>query len=234
MGRKKARTPAQQIRAKYLEANGLRGSGNANIWVTTCPRSGEDLVFVGDARIEHFYACEGDPSVVCADYRVEKSTGVIKGNSFPVQFDARVELTNGQIEYRVVGSKAPCEASKDKEIELQACVNAAERLGGRYRPILLSDLDGWKQRTNNWRRAMRFLRACKHHPLGESEGAVCAQLQQHGNMAIGQLLANLPHTEESILVGVIVRLLHKRALVSDLDQVLFSKHTILRLPGSNS
>jgi hypothetical protein len=227
MGRTKAKTPAQQARAKYVEAHGLRGNTNANIWFTKCPYTGEDLVFIGDARIEHFYACVGDPDVVRTFYRIDAQATRVNGNEFKIQFDARVEFSDGRIEYRIVGAKAPRRDKKGQELEFQACGEAARRLGGCYRPVSLVDLDRLQQRVRNWRRAMRFVRACKDHPLGEAEAAVCAQLKQHKRMTIGQLLVALSDFEAPILVGAIVRLLHKRALTSDLDRELFSRHSVI-------
>lgn len=233
MGRKKAKSPAQQARAKYMEAHGLRANSNANIWFTRCPRSGADLVLIGDARIEHFYATEGDPDVAEAVYGLEPMTVAINGQAVPVKFDAKVEFLDGRVEYRIVGKTAPHNEGKNCERQLQACISAAEGLGGVYRPVLLRDLDACKQRILNWRRAMRFWRACKHHSLAEPEAAVYVQLVQHKRLTIAQLLQSLPGFEPPIVVGAITRLLHKRALVADLDTQMLSAHTLLQLKSES-
>ena len=228
MGRKKAKSPAQEARARYLQANGLKGSPNANIWFTKCPRTAKDIVLIGDSRIEHFYACEGDPAVQKVTYGIEEEAVVINGNTLPVRFDARVEYTDGRIELRTVGDKAPTKGQGDA-LKLQACITAAERLGGTYRSIPLRELDAQKQRIMNWRRALRFFRACKGHPLGEAEAAVAAHLHQYRRRTIGQLLEGLPSIEGPILIGALVSLLHKRVLASDLDDAIFSTHTIIEV-----
>ncbi|GAB6196020.1 hypothetical protein [Lysobacter xanthus] len=232
MGRKKKElSPAQKARAALMEKHGARGRRNANLWLVQCWRTGGDLVFSGDARAEHYYACEGDATVADASYVVEPQLIAVEGRSFEIVFDARVVYRDGRIEFRRVGSKAPTPDGED-EVAFRAHVDAAARLGGTYQAVRLHDLDLLRQRTANWRRMLRFLRATKHHPLGMVESDVRLRFEQRGSTTLGRLLDTLTVHEEPLVVAAVARLLLKRVLASDLDRAPLSRGTTLKLEVS--
>lgn len=228
MGRKKKEpTPAQKARRALMEQYSLRGSRAANLWVIACPLSGEDLVFSSDARAEHYYVCAGDANVRASNFRVDPVEVEHDGTRVVVRFDARIELADGTVEYRRVGASAPTAESKSAAA-FRAHVAAAERLGGVYRPVTLTELDRHLTRTANWRRAMRWLRAAKHHPLGIIESDVRFRVEQHAPCTLDRLIASLPQHSSPLVVAAAVKLVLKRALRSDLDTAPWSAATQLR------
>lgn len=228
MGRRKGKSPKQSARARLMARHGLKG-GHANIWLTVCPRSGQQLAFSGDARSDHFYAVEGDPDIRAASYSPPAVTVTIDGQVREVRFDARLELQDGTIEFRSVVPDPEADES-----EAHARRVAAAQHGATYRAISLSNLDALSMRISNWRRALRHLRACSHFVLGENEAAVMYQLTQSKQLTIRELLHALPLLDQALVVGAIVSLLHKRQLRADLDRQIWSLHTVVSLPDADS
>ena len=226
MGRKKNKTPAQGLRAQHLQAQGQAGSGKANLWHTKCLYTGQDIVFNGDRRIEHFYACEGDPQTRRAWYGIEPVRVTLHGTAFEVPFDAKVELLDGTLEYRAVGAAAAVSGKSEDVLRVEAFKLAAQRLGGVYRPITLADLDRAKQRVLNWRRGLRFVRASWPAQLNEAESIVRVRLEQRRTWSLGELIKELD-LPPPLVVAAAMRLLHKRVLSSDLDTQMLSTHTQL-------
>ena len=228
MGRKKEKTPAQKARAELMAAHSLKAGAKANLWITKCLYTGQDIVLLGDDRYEHFYACEGDPHVARAWYervgQANPSAGVTKS----VAFDARVELVSGEIQFRAIGSRAP---TKD-DGRYKEYVNAAAQMGGEYLPVTLRDLDALSQRVLNWRRALRFWRAGWSHQLSEIESIMLVRLHQRGSWTIGDFIHAYSAHEPSLVIAAIVRLIHKRVLSSDMDSELFCGRTKVWLRGA--
>lgn len=228
MGRKKKEpTPAQKARRALMEKYGLRGSRAANLWIIACPLTGEDLVFSSDALTEHYYVCSGDPEVRAVQYRVDPIQVVHAEEPLLVQFDARVELADGTIEYRRIGATAPTRDGKKADL-FPAFEAAAQLRGGVYRPVPLAELDRHLTRSANWRRALRWLRAAKHHPLGIIESDVRLRVEQRAPCELERLIASLPQHPAPLVVAAAVRLVFKRALRSDLDTAPWSTATLLR------
>jgi hypothetical protein len=228
MGRKKKEpTPAQKARRALMEKYGLRGSRAANLWIIACPLTGEDLVFSSDAHAEHYYVCSGDPEVQAVQYRVDPVRVTHADKTLLVQFDARVELADGTIEYRRVGASAPTRDGKKADL-FPAFEAAARQQGGVYRPVPLADLDRHVTRSANWRRALRWLRAARHHPLAIIESDVRLRVEQHAPLDLARLAASLPQHPFPLVIAAAVRLVFKRALRSDLDTAPWSAATLLR------
>lgn len=228
MGRKKKEpTPAQKVRQALMAEHGLRGSRAANIWIIACPLTGEELVFASDSQAEHYYVCSGDPEVRAAQYRVDPIQVAHAGQTVVVRFDARVELADGTVEYRRVGASAPT-ANGDKADLFPAFEAAAQQRGGVYRPVPPSELDRHLTRSANWRRALRFLRAAKHHPLSIIESDVRLRIEQHAPCDLARVISSLPQHPAPLVIAAAVRLLFKRALRSDLDTAPWSAATLLR------
>ena len=227
MGRKKNKTPAHQVRAQHLQAHRQAGSGMANLWHTKCLYTGQDLVFNGDRRIEHFYACEGDPQTRRAWYGIEPVQVTLHGTAYEVRFDAKVELLDGTLEYRTVGAAAAVSGKSEDVLRVEAFKLAAQRLGGVYRPITLADLDRVKQRVLNWRRGLRFVRASWPAQLNEAESIVRARIEQRRTWPLGELIMVLGNLPPPLVVAAVMRLMHKRVLSSDLDTQMLSTHTQL-------
>lgn len=229
MGRKnKEKTPAQKARAALMEKHGARGKRNANVWLIQCWHTHGDLVFTGDARAEHYYACEGDPAIAEVTYVVAPVSVVVDAVSYTVEFDARVVDRTGDLEFRKVGQRAPTVDSDDANA-YAAHVQAARQLGGTYRPIRFRDLDLLRTRTANWRRALRFLRATRHHPLGIIESDVRLLFERRVSTTLGRLIDTLTVHEEPLVVAAAIRLVLKRVLASDLDKAPLSRGTTLTL-----
>lgn len=225
MGRKKTLSPQQQARKAYFAKHGLRGNGNANIWFTRDTATGKDLLFIGDAKIEHFYFCEGDPVVVKAEY-LGAYIGQDGQDSAMAHFDARVTDLAGRLEFRTVGrpsSKRLAAPGLDDLLHV-----TARSLGGSYRHVSLAELDSQRQRIENWRRALRFLRAASGHPLSSLCSSVRALLEHRHRLTIGDLLLALEEHEAPLVTAACVKLLRARAISSDLDSATLSRRTMLR------
>lgn len=216
MGRKKNKSPAQAARTALVERYGLKNNKNANYWFVRCPRTGADWLFDSDLRIEHYYACESDPTVVNADYSFRKLAVQIDGVEYDARIDARVELTGGEVELRRVQTltEQARETNDQQEAAIAAAVTAT---GARYRLTTVDELDRISQRVRNWRRGYRFLRAARLLTFVTTESNVRLRLEQRRDVTLEQLIASLPNEDGPLVVAAVMSLHRKRLITSDLD-----------------
>lgn len=199
---------AQTQRDALIDAVDRRGRKTANIWLLREPSTGKDVVLVGDLRMEHFFATEGDPTVDRAEYE----SAPVEAGEATVKFDAVVDFRDGHRECRQVQRVALPEDAP----ELAPTRAAAQRLGGRYVVVTTRELDAQRQRIQNWQRALPALNRCAHRPLELVEFEVLARISAGKPSTIGELCAALER-DPALLVAATVRLMRKRALASDMD-----------------
>jgi hypothetical protein len=209
---------AQTQRDALVEAFERRGRKTANIWLLTSPSTGKDVVLVGDLRMEHFFAAEGDPAVE----RVEYEPAPIAAGAATVTFDAVVDFLDGHRECRHVRrASLPEDAPEHATARV-----AAQRLGGRYVVVTTRDLDAQRQRIQNWQRALPALNRCAHRPIELVEFEVLARVPGGKPSTIGELCSALEQ-DPALLVAATVRLVRKRALKSDMDTKPWGRNTCL-------
>ena len=125
MAEKRRKTLAQLRRNSLIEAVARRGKKTANIWLLSEPITGRDIVLTGDLRMEHFYACEGDPSVAKVDYAPDPiSAGAAPGDG-EVTFDAVVEFRGRQRECRHIRRLQPNESGDARQLAATSAAHAA-------------------------------------------------------------------------------------------------------------
>ncbi len=227
MGRKKNASPRQAARAALVEKYGLRNSRKGNYWLVRCPMSGMDWAFDSDVRVEHYYACEGDPEVLKADYSVQRLPIALANGSVIARFDAQVELLDGAVEMRRVETVAERERGTDETLE-RACDALVSAMGRRYRRVTIHQIDDLAQRITNWRKGYQFVRAARLLETRAVESDVLLRIGQHGRIGLAHLRESLPALDPSLVVASALRLLRRREIESDLDTSPFSKSTELR------
>lgn len=216
MARRNGKSLAQTQRDGLIDAVERRGRKTANIWLLREPITGNDLVLVGDLRMEHFFATEGDPKVTKAVYTPQPADG----EGRPVQFDAVVDFCDGRRECRHVRRAV----TEEESAPATPANIAAKSLGGRYIVVTTRELDTHRQRVQNWQRALAALNRCSHRPLELVEFEILARVDPNHPTTLGELCEALTQ-DPALLVAATVRLLRKRTLASDLDDKPWSRNT---------
>jgi len=216
MSKRTGKSLAQTQRDALVDEVERRGRKTANIWLLREPSTGKDVVLVGDLRMEHFFATEGDPALDRAEY----GPAPIAAGDNVVKFDAVVDLRDGRRECRQIRRRVPAEHASEQA----SATEAAQRLGGRYVVVTPRELDAQRQRIQNWQRALPALNRCAHRPLELVEFEVLARVPPGRPATIGELCAALER-DPALLVAATVRLVRKRALTSDMDSRPWGQNT---------
>ena len=216
MSKRNGQSLAQSRRDALMETVGRRGRKTANIWLLKEPLTGKDVVVVGDLRMEHFFATEGDPEVANVVYDPQP----VEVADQSVQFDAVVDFQDGHRECRNVRRTAAGDVSE----ETSSTTLAAQRLGARHVVVTTRELDAHRQRVQNWQRALAALNRCRHRPLELLEFEILTHMGPGGATTIGDLCQALVQ-DPALLVAATVRLVRKRALSSDMDHKPWSRST---------
>lgn len=214
MSKRSGKSLAQSQRDALMETVGRRGRKTANVWLLKEPLTGKDVVVVGDLRMEHFFAIEGDPEVAKAVYNPKP----VEVTDQSVQFDAVIDFRDGHRECRQVRRAVVVEDVPE------SVAMAAERLGGRHVVVTPRDLDVHRQRVQNWQRALAAVSRCGHRSLELLEFEILALVGPGQSTTIGDLCEALTQ-DPALLVAATVRLVRKHALSSDLDHKPWSRNT---------
>jgi len=215
---------AQSRRDALVAAVEKRGKKTANIWMLYDPVKHDDVVIVSDPRMEHFYACQGDPDILSSDFEPESVQFVVAGETRNVRFDATVLFRDGHRECRHVRTSNNDRADIEKRTLAAA---AAESVGASYVIVTLEDLNSQQQRIANWTRALGVLHRCRRRPLEVLELALNACLASREKLSLGSILDQFANSPAAIVLAAVVSLLCKRALQSDLDTKPWSRHTLV-------
>ncbi|HEV2682371.1 MAG TPA: hypothetical protein VGV14_17845 [Rhodanobacter sp.] len=175
---------AQSRRSDLVNAICHRGKKLSNIWMVYSAIRDQEVVLVGDLRVEHFYACEGDPTIRTVEYRPEPV--LIGSPPQTVQFDAVVRFADGHSECHDV-TYFPLSAKDDAvaRMTLGQRVAAAATIAASYREITTDELDAYHMRIQNWGRALQFVAQCRRRPLEFIEFSVVARVRSHGEASLG-------------------------------------------------
>jgi hypothetical protein len=179
--------------------------------------SGEEVTILGMPRIDHFFACEGDPDIIDVKYGPLEVPVILDTIEREVSFDAVVRFGDYRREFRSI-------RMNDRQLfELQQC--AATELGVAYRIIDKEWIAERGQRIANWKRALAAHRLCKRISLAQYKGFITQWVKTRGPCTFAGLLALYGREHRPQTLAAIVELIAKRILASDLDHRMWSLHT---------
>lgn len=184
---------------------------------------GDEVVMVGKNRINHFFACEGDPDIHGVEYGPVHLSVRLDSTEQKVRFDTIVRFKDNQREFRVV------RMNRRQTFEIQE--RAAKELGGAFRVIEKAWLKQHGLRILNWRRALAAHRICKRSSYAHVKGHILQLLMVHRRMSFGALLLLYSKENRPYVLASLVELISSRQVISDLDYRPWSLHTTVSLPG---
>jgi hypothetical protein len=200
------------------------GAAAQNLWLLYDILERRDVVVHGDLRMELFFACEGDPSVLRADYSAEPLPIYENGEPRDACFHAIVTTSSRTTEARVVDPYASG-MPEEQKFRLQ---RAAAGIGAELVLVTASDLEQWRQRIQNWQRAVAAVRRCSSYPIELHEAEVANAIRRAAGCTIDTVLRQFPSTSAAVVLASTVRLLRQRRASSDLDSHPWGRHTALR------
>ena len=225
---KKQRRALAQARRDSLVGRHVAGAKSKKSYMI-CTGSillGEEVTLVGKPRFDHFFACEGDPTIYGIEYGPLYLSVCLDGVEQKVKFDTIVRFEDNQRECRSV------RMNPRQSFQLQE--QAAKELGFSFRVIDKTWRHEHSQRIANWRRALADHRGCNRISLSHYKGFVTQYLNTHRQASLGELLAQYSKENRKAALAAIIELLVSRFLYSDLDHCTWSLHSKITLRGDQS
>lgn len=205
------------------------GTTSQNLWLLYDVLARRDVVVHGDLRMELFFACEGDHSVLGADYLAEPLPVYEDGQMREACFHAIVTTSSGVTQARVVDTLASgMPAEQQRRLQ-----QAAGGLGAELVLVSAHDLERWRQRIRNWWRAAATVRRCASYPVELYEPEVAHAIRRAGKCAIDTVLQQFPPDAVAMVLAATVRLLRQRRVSSDLDTHPWGRYTALKWEGTS-
>lgn len=188
-----------------------------NLWVLHSIICDQTVKIAGDIWMQHFYICEGDPSVVAINYSPRPVEVLVDGRRQQLAFRAYVRFVDGHSEYRHV----PPQNGK-----LAVYEDAARSSGAIFFPVTNDWLDEYRQRYRNWARLLPYWRRCQDRPLAALRSALLSRLSD-GELTVGQMFDLFPDDEQCLVPAAVATLVRRREIGTDLDEKTWSRHTRL-------
>lgn len=219
MAQEKNKTPAQAARNKLSAAIRARGERGSNIWLVRPPFESRDLILSSDPQCEAFYLLEGEPSFKSIRYlpqwyQVQELEALVR----PTREFAIVTISDGR--------EIPVCLTFGTETHSGAVATLTPRNGSFH--INLHVLDGYRQRTENWRRVIPCIRRVRFHSANAQVGRQLAMcVHQRGRSTIGELIREFSDIHGGFFYGALATLIRERMLHSDLDSRPWSTKTVV-------
>lgn len=204
-------------RRRALGVRQARTTNSANLWNFQSPVDEHALTLSGDMRMKLFYYCEGDPTVLHADYG-DRGTD-IHADGRVAKADAVVTLLDGSIQARVIDYGSP-----------QRTVNIAELgagCGASLRVLSATDFGRQALRIRNWQAVISAFHRCRGTDMRAASLAIETNITRRAKVTLGDLLGTQGSIHPALVLGAAAHLLHNRIIESDLDANPWSLHTRL-------
>lgn len=216
-------------RRKALQGHfAASGTTTQNLWLLYDALDRHDVVVNGDLRMELFFVCEGDQSVLGADYSAAPLPVYENGNLRDACFHAIVTTSSRITEARVIDTQASGMSEEDRR-RLQ---QVAAGIGARLVLVTAADLERWQQRIYNWRHAIAAVRRCAGYPIELHEAEIAHAIRRAGLCTIDSVLRQFPPTSAAVVLAATVRLLRQRRVSSNLDNHPWGRYTALKWEGT--
>lgn len=203
---KRAKTPAQRTRNKYVAAVRARGASGHNLWFVAPPQDPPDppLILSSDVEFECFLFLEGAADLVSVDYTPLRSAGV----------EPRSRLRHFAIATTVEGYRL--------DIDLDPTGSSGSPPGRRV--VNLALLDAAKTRIQSWRTIIAAINRCRTHELSPVVYR-CRRLIEGQPRITMSALCDQVDGHYALVAGAIGTMLRSRELESDVSENLWGPAT---------
>lgn len=213
------------LRKSIHDISKSRGRRNSNLWQDYSVKVDSDFVLPSDRQYIHWlYFLEANPNVVSFDLApgVIPSEDNVEG-ARGTELDAIAVYRDGHIEWHEI--KAGNADLEEDQSQFQAQKNAADKAGVTYRRFNDSHLRPVAKVAMRWLSAFAYAKAIR----GQEQHAVRAALVSYSKRAkagtIGALIEAHECFDQSILLGMYVRMLVQGTFRMSLDDLPFGKST---------
>lgn len=164
-----------------------------------------------------FFYCEGDPTVLSADYSLPNTHPSLLANETIAS--AVVKLDNGFTQVRVLDDASGR--------SLASIARLKDSLGATLLVISLGDLATKSLRIRNWQSAISAYNRCQRIGILPVIQEVKDRIRRGGSTTIGSMVNQLAHYHPSDVIGAVVAALRERSITSNLDSSPWSMHSRL-------
>lgn len=207
----KSKTPSSQQRDKYADAVRMRGACPYNLWLVIPPKEDETslLVLASDVEFQTFLYLEGSPDLLQIDYTPLR------------QMAAAPRIGARQF------ARAVTTSYESIEVELAPEGSAIQQSA--RRTITLRELDDAATRISSWRAIVAVINRCRSHNLLPVVFRLRRALERRPSTTVMALCSALSDVPTALCIGGVANMLRSRELTADIDTVLWSPATQVRM-----
>lgn len=217
-GKRDGRRLGTQLRGEMAALYDARGKGNADLVLHYSPKAKRNVQLSGQLQFLHFLYCEIDRNVATAEYAPRSVISSLAGEKFASLVDAQIETRDGKvIWHRLIAS----EPDEEALIEDLRSVLGKGPLAG------ISALETWTasrlsanpMRLRNSLRALAWMSAARHWPLGEFKSKALALISKRRSVTFDEVLNSEAGPRRALSGAAVLELACTGAIRSDLLEV---------------
>jgi len=219
------------LRNSVKQTYRARGKSINNLWLVYSVKTDRDWLIPSDRQLIHWlYYLETNSNVISFDLAPEPILSSDDLEAKATELDAIVELKDGSIEWHEV--KAGTSAADPKHLsQMQAQVKAASNARVEYMRFNDVHLRSKVEISLRWNKAIAFATAIRNQEHILCRVALINQIKSKNSGDIQILLRSLDDFEESIILGMLVRLAIESVISLNLTEQSFGYKTKWKYHG---
>ncbi len=222
-------TIKSSLRKSVIETYRARGKGLNNIWLVYSHKTKRDWILPSDRQLIHWlYYLESNPEVKTFNLPFEKIISRDDDGIKATILDAEVENYNNGIEWHEV--KAGTSKCDPEHIsQMQAQINATKNLKIKYLRFNDNQLKPKVKVALRWFKAISYVAAIRDQELLSCRTTLISVIQKLKKGTLKSILEVMDNYEESVVLGMVVRLSIENVITLDLHERTFGYCTQWKL-----
>lgn len=219
-----------QIRGEMAEAYDKRGHGAADLVLHYSGKAKSDVGLKGELEYLHFLYAESDPDVVRADYSPLTANTALVGKPFATLVHAVVKTRDDLIVWRHLVESEPDDT--DPLADLKGLIGKGPLAQvNRVEVWTMDRLVANPMRLRNSLRAMGWISAARHWPLGDLKAEALKLIRQKRSVTFEEIFSMGEGAHRALYAAAVLELAHSGAVTSDLHEVPLHGMTLFHRIG---
>lgn len=199
-------TVKSSLRKSIIQTHRARGKGLNNIWLVYSHKSNRDLILPSDRQLIHWlYYLESNPEVTIFKLPWEKIISQDESGIKATIFDAEVVKSNGLSEWHEVKA-GTSKCAPEHLSQMQAQINASKNHNIKYVRFNDIQLKPKVKVALRWFKALHYVAAIRNQQLIPCRNSLIILIQKMKSGTLKSVLDRMDNFEESVVIGMVVRL----------------------------